>query len=55
MNVLTVPEPRAEARDEPSTGLIADEAKTGGMPMTTPLPALWTESPLLLNEKTAIC
>ena len=51
MSMLTAPEPRVVDREHlESPGLVNDQGKTGGMPMTTPLPALWTESPLFAGE-----
>ncbi|MEZ5659374.1 MAG: hypothetical protein R3E83_12860 [Burkholderiaceae bacterium] len=48
MSTLTAPEARTRDADKaPAPSLIAGDQKTGGMPMTTPLPGLWTESPLL--------
>lgn len=42
----TLPETPAASSRQTQT-MVCDEAKTGGMPMTTQLPALWLECPLL--------
>ncbi|MEZ5653318.1 MAG: hypothetical protein R3E87_22515 [Burkholderiaceae bacterium] len=51
MSILTIPEPlAADSERAKAPSMVADDAKTGGMPMTTQLPGLWTESPLLNTE-----